>query len=552
MSGRRLSLSAPTENGEILLKPDAEKIKNDLQNNREQLANFPVRIGESTLSDWRRRTRGEIITLARDYCRKLHLPEVDCNLDELMVVTGHQCQFFHCGILAKYYFVEALMQKEQGVALNLIVDSDLTKNIELLLPVQLPEGWVVKSLALDRYDSQLPLEVQRPPGYREGQGFIKELKNLSAGYITGERLAEIERVWREAAELSENLADFFTLLNRKLRGSGSVDWGEIPVSTLAGSEGFLAFTQDMLKRSVQVRQCYNEALASYRNLYNKRPGRGPMPELRGSEKQEQWQESPFWVVGQPNQKKQEQPRRRPLFVRHEQDTLFFGDGNVELGSLGQESLFDVVRFADYLRERQLGLRPRALTLSVFARLFLGDIFIHGIGGAHYDQVSDEFIKRYYGMAPPGFVCVTATKYLPLGERVRPDEARDQLRRCHQRQRDLQFNPQRFLEIDDAKKSTQADLIVQREQAIEESKELRRNRGSKKKRIEVFERIRGLNAELASQADEAKKQLQQNTNEAERYYRSSKTASYREYFFGLYPRQDLECLKRKLQGYFELD
>jgi len=545
-------LSAPAEDGEILLKPDVEKIKKDLQHNREQLANCPVRIGESTLGDWRRRTRGEILTLARDYCRKLHLPEVSFAPEDLMVVTGHQCQFFHCGILAKYYFVEALVQKEAGVALNLIVDSDLTKNIELRLPVQLPEGWVVRSLASGRYDPQLPMERQRSPGCREVQGVIKELKKLSAEYISNERLAEIERVWQEAAELSENLADFFTLLNRKLRDSGPVDWGEIPVSTIGGSEGFLAFTQDMLRRSVQVRQCYNEALASYRKLYNKRSGQGPMPELRGSGKQEQWQESPFWVVNNEGYIKQEQSRRRPLFVRQEKDILFLGDGKIELGSVKQEYLYEVAPLAAYLKERQLSLRPRALTLSVFARLFLGDIFVHGIGGAYYDQVSDEFIKRYYRMAVPGFVCVSATKYLPLSEKVRPDESRDQLRSCHQIQRDLQFNPQRYLNVNADKGSVRANLLVNREQVIEESEELRRNQGSKEQRREVFERIRGLNSELAAQAGEAKKQLKQKTDEAERQYRSSKTAYDREYFFGLYPRQDLGCLKRKIQGYFELD
>ena len=34
------------------------------------------------------------------------------------------------------------------------------------------------------------------------------------------------------------------------------------------------------------------------------------------------------------------------------------------------------------------LRPRALTLTIWARLLIADLFVHGIGGAKYDRISD--------------------------------------------------------------------------------------------------------------------------------------------------------------------
>ena len=31
---------------------------------------------------------------------------------------------------------------------------------------------------------------------------------------------------------------------------------------------------------------------------------------------------------------------------------------------------------------------------------LSDLFIHGIGGAKYDELTDEIIRRFFGIEPP--------------------------------------------------------------------------------------------------------------------------------------------------------
>ena len=43
--------------------------------------------------------------------------------------------------------------------------------------------------------------------------------------------------------------------------------------------------------------------------------------------------------------------------------------------------------------------PGALTLTLFARVCLGDFFIHGIGGGKYDEVTDAIIRDYFGIEP---------------------------------------------------------------------------------------------------------------------------------------------------------
>ena len=42
------------------------------------------------------------------------------------------------------------------------------------------------------------------------------------------------------------------------------------------------------------------------------------------------------------------------------------------------------------------LRTRALTTTMFARFLLGDLFVHGIGGAKYDELGDEIARGFFG------------------------------------------------------------------------------------------------------------------------------------------------------------
>lgn len=69
------------------------------------------------------------------------------------------------------------------------------------------------------------------------------------------------------------------------------------------------------------------------------------------------------------------------------------------------------------------LAPRALTLTAIARLLLCDVFIHGTGGARYDQAMERWIGASLGadvraaLAP--MQVATATRNAPLGKFVPP-------------------------------------------------------------------------------------------------------------------------------------
>jgi len=53
----------------------------------------------------------------------------------------------------------------------------------------------------------------------------------------------------------------------------------------------------------------------------------------------------------------------------------------------------------------IAIRPRALVTTMFCRMVLSDIFIHGIGGAKYDQLTDSIAGQFFGAAPPEFMTI---------------------------------------------------------------------------------------------------------------------------------------------------
>ena len=66
-----------------------------------------------------------------------------------------------------------------------------------------------------------------------------------------------------------------------------------------------------------------------------------------------------------------------------------------------------------LTASRLRVRPKAITLTMFARLCMADLFIHGIGGGRYDRVTGAVIQETFGCPPPPYVVATATLLLPL-------------------------------------------------------------------------------------------------------------------------------------------
>ena len=70
------------------------------------------------------------------------------------------------------------------------------------------------------------------------------------------------------------------------------------------------------------------------------------------------------------------------------------------------------------------LRPRAILLTLIARLVACDLFVHGTGGMHYDQCMESWCKQWLGVTPCEAVLSSATMRLPLCQKSFTDTRRD--------------------------------------------------------------------------------------------------------------------------------
>ncbi len=172
------------------------------------------------------------------------------------------------------------------------------------------------------------------------------------------------------------------------------------------------------------------------------------------------------------------------------------------------------------------LRTRALVTTLFARLFLGDLFMHGIGGAKYDQVTDLLIERFFGLKPPGYMTLTATLRLPI---AREDGPGGDIRRVDSELRELTYHPERFL--DGERNAEVESLVRQKRQWIDTPRTYENARLRHQAIHSANEGLQGAVAERRAQLLDERSRIAGNQ-------RTQSILASREYAFCLYPAEEL--------------
>jgi hypothetical protein len=175
------------------------------------------------------------------------------------------------------------------------------------------------------------------------------------------------------------------------------------------------------------------------------------------------------------------------------------------------------------------VRSRALTNTLYARLFLTDLFTHGIGGGKYDELTDDLIRRFYGIQPPDYLVLSGTLLLPLHTYpATPDD----YRRLARERRDLQYNPQRHL-----------DAATLSEPAVRELSEMKRalieqEPSAPQRRRERFHELRALTEQLRPWVADRIRGLQGAIAACEQEVRANGILRRRDYAFCLYAEETL--------------
>jgi hypothetical protein len=81
-------------------------------------------------------------------------------------------------------------------------------------------------------------------------------------------------------------------------------------------------------------------------------------------------------------------------------------------------------------------------------MFVSDVFIHGVGGAKYDKITDGIIRDFYKVEPPDFITTSLTLYPSLeGQGARgkgQEEPLGIIKELERKLRDMRYNPERYI------------------------------------------------------------------------------------------------------------
>lgn len=500
-------LETPAEDGSILIEPPAQRWPALIARNRKILESADYEMAGRSLREVRDELRGEL---------------AGASIDRPVLAAGHQPEFAHPGVWAKNVALRHVADQLGHGALDLVVDNHAPRSGHMTVPLVNGRGWVetrrvkVADLAAGAsYEGRPKLDERHWQQSRdEIQALVRTWTDASCVEIYLNGLGE--------AESPRDFVDQHLAGRRALDRSFETALTQWRVSDVYGG----SFVADLLLKADAFASCYNESLAGYRRTYGVADPNRPLPDL-GREGDRI--ESPFWVYRPGG------PRRRLWLEGSGERIALYGDtqqvGALEREYLKREPSSAMARLAPWR------IRPRALTLTLWARLLACDLFIHGIGGAKYDRITDRILEKYYGIEPPAYACVSATLRLPLPRR---EGSEAEVRTARQALRDLYYNPQRYLA------SPAEDLLERRRALIAESDRLRRQRGPRLKRHEVYREIREVNAALRTSEAGLEERMAERVELLECGQESNELANSREYFYALQPRARLERLAQRLR------
>ena len=390
---------APAADGAVLADPPQNQWADVVARNQ-RLAN--------PLADLKRQARAEVLAAVREQATLESPGTIVPGLSPTtpLLLTGHQPELMHPGVWVKTFALSGLAARTGGLAVNLVADHDTLKAVSVRVPVWAtdPAAVRVQSVRFDALAGEQPFETRT---VRDGAVF-RTFADRVAG-LTGNWPFEplLPAAWACVTHRPGTVGDRFTAARKCFERQWGCQVFDLPVSRLSRTGAFRRFVRLVAADLPRFRGAYNAAVRAYRERHGIRNRSHPVPDLAEGE-------MPFWGPA-------DAAGRRGRATPASDD-----------------------------------VRPRALTLTLFARLCLGDFFLHGIGGGKYDEVTDALLAGFFAAEPPGYGVLTATAHLPL-----PGFGHDAaaVRELRQQDRAAYWSPERHGPADPGLVSRKRELLA---------------------------------------------------------------------------------------------
>jgi hypothetical protein len=458
---------APSENGAKLVVPPEGDLPALALANRRLRNTWNLELFGKTGWQLAEEARSQLFEEARRYTAA-YLPGVPLGpRDAPLVMTGHQPGFVHPGVWFKNFAASRVAARGGSTAVNLIIDADLARSSAVRVPAGETGAARVESVLYDQPGPVVPWEERRVVDQATWDTFAERASSALSWWIP----SPMVRQWWPSVLAQMRASDHLPGMGlARARHVVESQWGapslELPQSRLCQLPSFRWVVLHLLVHLDAFRAAYNGALATYRVAGRIRSTAHPAPDLGVVD---DWQEAPLWIWSG------EHPQRRAVYVRRSGAALevtdrarFSGRLPIGVGSSARD-VDDCVSVLARWEEQGVRVRSRALITTLVTRMFFADLFLHGIGGAHYDQVTNDLGARFYGLAPPDFAVLSGTLRLPIAASRGIAEDVREAGWFVQRLRSLRYHPEVHLgevSLSPAQRAMSREVVARKRRWIE--------------------------------------------------------------------------------------
>lgn len=466
-----------------------------------------------------------------------------------LVLGGHQPELFHSGVWFKNFLIHEIGQRTDSLGLQVIIDHDVAKSDTLRVPICSTRNAVTRT-SPEYVQRSIPLPIRdeshpRTPWHATLTGHLnptawnktfEEIQQSLAACGLGQPLLLGHRkTLAQYIRENKNIGDAFSQFRHRIEMDNGIFNLEVPIGLLCDHSAFGFFVQHCVQNADSLWGSYNRCREAYRQRHRIRNQAQPVLELQRSN---EWLELPFWIYRVKGERFVE---RKRLWVCNQKDHMLLTDHvdtNLRTVSVELPMSEQALPAAwDAMVQNGICIRPRALMTTMYLRCFVADLFVHGIGGGTYDELTDDIVRHWLDIDPPAYLTSTASLHLPFP----PDGAVAEIHPSASGlsiQRELQLMrsvPERFLDTSIDSQRALSDLHSRHIANIPE-------RGNKQKwHIEI-----ALIKQQITAAIEPKKRAAYARLEIMQHdIKQNKVLKFREYSFVLFEEQDVVSRLSKL-------
>jgi hypothetical protein len=538
------SFTTPKKNREIFIEPAYEDIPGLIGLNKEKFQSYDFNINGIPFSQFREQVRFETLKKAGEYTEKLWSLSSKLNIagtenlsstkdsyssEKNIIQTGHSPALAHPGVLIKYSLVNSIAKKGNGIGINMVVDNDASNDNCLNIPdINGPDSSVEKieyipglrNLAFEeiRYTDSTQL-----PTFKES--VLKSLHDPDMKKTFEDFVNVVIKLSGETKQFS----DLFTYARHMFLMKFGISNLEVPVSLISETDSFLNFFLHITANVKRFVDIYNAKLREYRTLKRISSKANPLPDLM---EKGFVVEMPFWMW-------REGEQRKSLFASVANDSrisILCENNIVEHFDFDEKNRstnnLENLEKLKGLISKGIKIRPKAIANTMYSRMFFSDLFIHGIGGAKYDLITDEIIREFFDVEPPEYATISATLHLPY---KLFDTSKEDVIAMKHIIKDMGYNPDRYASDEIMEDAQMRSLVSEKKELIAKASH------NSEEKHRTFDRLKQLNSLMKENIRTLIKKKEKELEDLENKSIYNSIMINREYPFCIYPESMLQEL-----------